>query len=55
MFAFLWKALGRFLSLWMTLPEDRKKETFEAVMSFLEGVLRDYYRSQKEKQEGKTA
>lgn len=55
MFTFLLKALGWFLSLWMTLPEDRKKETVEAILSYLEDILRNYYRSQKEKQEGKTA
>ena len=41
--------------MWMTLPEDRKKEVADAVTDFLESVLRDYYRSQKEKQEGKAA
>lgn len=55
MFSFLWKALGWFLSLWMTLPKERQKECIGAVMSFLEEVLRNYYRSQKGKREGETA
>ena len=55
MFKFLLRALGWFLSLWMTLPEDRKKEVADAVTDFLESVLRAYYRSQKDKQAGKAA